>query len=360
MDTADDETWAPSKRRKLQRKAWRQFAAPFQSTGDHREAVKTRQEWQSRAQSLAAGVEAQKKRRQRASDWVAWYQELMGWWQKKAHRHDLTTSDKIREAFPYDRKDFRGTAATAARVPSSKDSTGDSEGLNRFLDQGVSGLKKSPSAMTVRLRPDGPASPWCWKIESHEKSEDLTFALKLDPSDEALARRSNLGPEELRERSLRWCRQFSGDSTFQEPIAKLRSLAGPVVRWRKELARNIERREIRLAILRKVLDHFDTHGNVPSELRSDHEPEHSNKQELETPVIEGYHAPDYAREALAVLNRHECVSDFSKLAGKIGEPTVSGSSKVDTLKRATGYNDLPREKKSFQRFKERLLSAEIA
>jgi len=75
--------------------------------------------------------------------------------------------------------------------------------------------------------------------------------------------------------------------------------------------------------------------------------------------VTGYRAPDYAREARQILDDHASVSTFGQLAGKIGEPTVSGDSKVDTLKRAIGYNELPREEKTFARFKELLFAAEI-
>lgn len=76
-------------------------------------------------------------------------------------------------------------------------------------------------------------------------------------------------------------------------------------------------------------------------------------------VINGHHAPKYAHEARDVLSEREWVSSFSKLAVYMEEPTVNGSSKVDTLKRQTGYDELPSEEKRFEQFKELLFAAEI-
>jgi len=72
--------------------------------------------------------------------------------------------------------------------------------------------------------------------------------------------------------------------------------------------------------------------------------------------VTGSRAPAYVLEARDVLKDNPAVSTFKKLAGKIGEPTVNGNSKVKTLKRVTGYADLPKAEKGFPRFKEMLLA----
>jgi hypothetical protein len=88
-------------------------------------------------------------------------------------------------------------------------------------------------------------------------------------------------------------------------------------------------------------------------------PKLSEQDVREMTKIGGYNAPGHAREARAVLKEHPRTSSFTELAAQMGDPMVNGGSKVDTLKRRTGYDDLPIEKKSFERFKEMLFSAEI-
>lgn len=42
------------------------------------------------------------------------------------------------------------------------------------------------------------------------------------------------------------------------------------------------------------------------------------------------------------------------MAAELEDPTVGGQSKIDTIKRGIGYDDLPKEKKSFGKFKKLL------
>ena len=123
--------------------------------------------------------------------------------------------------------------------------------------------------------------------------------------------------------------------------------------------------EWKLRVLRAILDrndetagvtHFEHAPSGGSILCNDAFSEEGAEEEMAT-ALTGYRAPAYAREARQILDDHASVSTFGQLAGKFGEPTVSGNSKVDTLKRAIGYNELPREEKTFARFKELLFAA---
>jgi hypothetical protein len=142
-------------------------------------------------------------------------------------------------------------------------------------------------------------------------------------------------------------RIYSGKMSAEERRTGLVALEKRTLRARAKYA---SRREV----LRQEEDRAHT-GEIS-------EKGHSSGSETEEPppVLTGYRAPAYAREARQILDDHASVSTFGQLAGKIGEQTVSGNSKVDTLKRAIGYNELPREEKTFARFKELLFAAEIA
>jgi hypothetical protein len=73
----------------------------------------------------------------------------------------------------------------------------------------------------------------------------------------------------------------------------------------------------------------------------------------EEPPITGYRGPEYAVEAVKIL-RSTPITTFSDLESEMEEPTVGGESKVDTVKRNIGYEDLPKEEKEFPRFREML------
>lgn len=72
------------------------------------------------------------------------------------------------------------------------------------------------------------------------------------------------------------------------------------------------------------------------------------------PPISGYYAPEYAEDAKTILDDNPHINSFTKLAAHMGE---TGGSRVDTIKRNIGYNDLPLEEKTFGRFKEILYTA---
>jgi hypothetical protein len=75
--------------------------------------------------------------------------------------------------------------------------------------------------------------------------------------------------------------------------------------------------------------------------------------------ISGHSAPEYAVQAAEILRENPEIASFSRLIPKMEEGMVSGESKVDTVKRGIGYDDLPSEKKTFIRFK-KLLHDKIA
>ncbi len=67
----------------------------------------------------------------------------------------------------------------------------------------------------------------------------------------------------------------------------------------------------------------------------------------------GYHGAEYAKEAKEILDNFS-ITKFTALESKMEELTVGGGSKVDTVKRNIGYDDLPKEEKGFPRFREML------
>jgi hypothetical protein len=83
------------------------------------------------------------------------------------------------------------------------------------------------------------------------------------------------------------------------------------------------------------------------------EPTGKNEQ-AQAPSVSGYRGPEYAMEAKEIVEANP-ITSFSQLAREMEEPTVGGESKVDTVKRNIGYDDLPREKKKFPVFREMLL-----
>lgn len=68
------------------------------------------------------------------------------------------------------------------------------------------------------------------------------------------------------------------------------------------------------------------------------------------PPITGYQAPEYAVEVRDLLRASSTISSFTKLKAKMDRP-----SQVDTVKEGVGYEDLPREKKSFPIFKQMVI-----
>lgn len=105
--------------------------------------------------------------------------------------------------------------------------------------------------------------------------------------------------------------------------------------------------KVKHLMLRRFLRRYMMTHTVPGELS-----QKEAKELSEALPIGGYHAPGYATEAYRILQESSGVSTFTKLSAQMG---TGGESKVDTLKRATGYDDLPREEKTFGKFKKLLV-----
>jgi len=134
-------------------------------------------------------------------------------------------------------------------------------------------------------------------------------------------------------------RNFSGDQTWRDALDSIRQRWG---RLKEQHVRAVKTKELlrfRTAVVETVLCQFES-GEI-------------DRNRGVEPPITGYRGAEYAIEAKEVLEKKP-ITSFSDLEREMEADTVSGGSKVDTVKRNIGYNDLPKEKKGFPRFRELL------
>jgi hypothetical protein len=141
---------------------------------------------------------------------------------------------------------------------------------------------------------------------------------------------------------------FSSEEAAEQKLKRLREEAPPGV---EELQERVSIARANFSMKRHAIVRFRRKFAMTFEV--------PNLSKQDIAEVTGYRTPAHAREARQILNDHPSISEFAQLAGKMPGPAGRGNSKVDTLKRAIGYNELPREEKTFARFKELLFDAEI-
>jgi hypothetical protein len=124
------------------------------------------------------------------------------------------------------------------------------------------------------------------------------------------------------------------------------------VQLKLQVCRDLIRRARSLDAIKRLGDESSPRDGSDEEVEERAE-ETTIEESGEEPPITGYRGPEYAVEAVKIL-RSTPITTFSDLESEMEEPTVGGESKVDTVKRNIGYEDLPKEEKEFPRFREML------
>lgn len=145
-------------------------------------------------------------------------------------------------------------------------------------------------------------------------------------------------------------RLFDGDETWRDALESIRRRGKNLEESYEQARQTRELLRFRRAVIETVLYRFEAYGSV-EQMTEEEAQEIASEQDEEGPPIPGYRGAEYAIEAKEVLEETP-ITTFSALEREMEEPTVGGGSKVDTVKRNIGYDDLPKEEKGFSRFRE--------
>lgn len=174
--------------------------------------------------------------------------------------------------------------------------------------------------------------------------ENMTVRYRLSDGE---LERSGIDPENLE--SPRSAIEMKPSTTWREALLQIEEKEQSVREEKGRPKRTIRVLDFRLRILENVLYRFEAFGSV--EDMTEDEAEEVAKVDYKESPIGGYYGAEYATDARDVLRRNPSINSFSVLKREMGE------SKVDTVKRNIGYDNLPREvkeKEGFSRFKSML------
>jgi len=161
--------------------------------------------------------------------------------------------------------------------------------------------------------------------------------------------RAGIDPDNLD--SPRMAIDMGPSTTWREALLQIEEEEQAVREKKSRPRRTVRVLDFRLRIAENVIHRFETFGSV--EFLTEEEAQEAARKaaQAEEPPITGYYGAEYATEARDVLKETPSITSFSGLNREMGE------SKVDTVKRNIGYDDLPRETKEeegFSRFKRML------
>lgn len=174
--------------------------------------------------------------------------------------------------------------------------------------------------------------------------ENMTVRYRLSDGE---LERSGIDPENLE--SPRSAIEMKPSTTWREALLQIEEKEQSVREEKGRPKRTTRVLDFRLRILENVLYRFEAFGSV--EDMTEDEAEEIAKVDYKEDPIGGYYGAEYAQEARDVLREGPSITSFSVLKREMGE------SKVDTVKRNIGYDDLSREVKEeegFSRFKSML------
>ena len=201
---------------------------------------------------------------------------------------------------------------------------------------------------------DRPNLEGCWTIEvepasSDEPAQRENTKVLYRPSEEKLEE-LNIDPGNV---NFLWS-QISTDpsATWREALQDIHELKEMVIHEGARYQRTADLIDFRLRLLENILYRFETFGST-REMTEEQAKEIAEKQAGSEPPISGYHGAEYAVEAKEILD-NQTITSFSRLEREMKSQSVSGSSRVSTVKRNIGYEDLPSEEKGFSRFRELL------
>jgi hypothetical protein len=147
-------------------------------------------------------------------------------------------------------------------------------------------------------------------------------------------------------------RVFDGDETWRGALESIHQRWEHLEEQHERAGNTKELLRFRLGVIETVLYRFEAYGSVEEMTEEEAQEIVSEQGEVVSP-IPGYRGAEYAIEAKQVLKEMP-ITTFSALNREMEEATVGGESKVDTVKRNIGYDDLPKEEKKFPRFREML------
>jgi len=248
----------PNNRRRRQREVWRELAAPFNSAGP----AEVHQVWcslQELEERLSDRYDELRQKSEHLENLAKVYQLFAHLLAMKAPERDGQIGEsKIREAFAED---------CASRDPSAAHVAGVFDAGTENTHQWLSGAfweteeEDYPEGATFHVKPDGPKSPFTWKVETGKSPQ-----LEVRPSKEKMEQ-VGIDPEAVP--PLHRGRWFPGEETWNAAVKRLNQLTRPVKDQQDRLQRTAELARFRRSVLQNVLYQFEVFGQVQERLSED-------------------------------------------------------------------------------------------